>query len=137
MNEAIYLSDVEIEEHYQQEQPWSRPYSKGLQMLERDFHYKDDLIDITIAKNSVWDGASIPKIFWFTTVSTYSPSFIKASLVHDYLYKTGLYDKKTADKVFYKILLECGVGKYTAWKMYKAVQVGGILPYRKWRKLCV
>lgn len=46
-----------------------------------------------------------------------------AGVVHDYLYRTGLTNKDTADYVFYLALRELGVPKWKATLMFKAVQI--------------
>jgi len=115
-------------------QPYSKPYAKQLEVLINDFYYKDDNVDIIIPAGSVNDGATIPRILWTTTGSPFLPEFRKASIIHDYLYKTGLYSKKIADKTFHKLLRQNDVSKFTAYKMYLAVKFGGIFPWKKWRK---
>lgn len=135
----MILSDVIAREIYTDfAQPESRPFAKGLEILIKDFEHtikiKDGFLNIIIPESSIWDGASIPRISWSLTGSPFLPEFRKASLVHDYIYNTGCMTRKQADKEFLRLLLNNGVSKYTAYKMYYAVRMGGVFGWRKWRK---
>jgi hypothetical protein len=75
-----------------------------------------------IAKGYEWDGATgYPDVI----------QIIRASLVHDALYdliREGVLNKnhrKKADKLFRKICLEDGMGKWEAWRVYTAVRLWG------------
>lgn len=87
-------------------------------------------LELTVPSGIIFDGASIPRICWTTTGSPFLPAFIGPALVHDTIYIKGCdnlrkYTKKEADDVFHKLLRENGVGRYTAWKMHKAVRLFG------------
>lgn len=49
----------------------------------------------------------------------------KAAVLHDYLYKTGIYDREVCDGLFYEALVESGVNKFYARMMHSGVRVGG------------
>jgi hypothetical protein len=80
------------------------------------------------------DGASIPRIFWLTTGQPFSPRFITAAIVHDYLYQYGHVERLIADTVFKQILLKHGVGEYQATKMFLALRLGGWIVWNRYRK---
>lgn len=77
---------------------------------------------LSIQKGYEWDGATgYPDVV----------QIIRASLVHDALYdliREGVLNKKhrkKADKLFRKICLEDGMGKWQAWRVYSAVRLFG------------
>lgn len=78
---------------------------------------------LLIRKGYCWDGASGPT---FDTLST-----MRASLVHDALYQLiregviGMPFRRFADKLFYKMLREDGMGRLRAWYFYRAVRQFG------------
>lgn len=90
-------------------------------------------------------------IFDFASVPRFAQGFYPKAgmltdvpaLIHDWLYATKIVDRKTADKLFYDAMLNLGVRKSKAWIMYRAVRLGGIVPWdgiskdkvTKWRKL--
>ena len=85
---------------------------------------------IEIARGFVFDGASIPRVFWMTTGCPFRPRYRAASLVHDYLYSIKA-NRKLADLIFKQMLLDAGVSKYTAGKMFRAVRLFGKKAWRK------
>jgi hypothetical protein len=85
---------------------------------------------ITIPKGYKWDGASIHRFLWPFAGSPFTPKFMRASLVHDYLYYRMDVSGECNDLLFRSILLEDGVGKKLAYTMYYAVRV-----YRVFRRI--
>lgn len=69
------------------------------------------------------DIASIPQPLqgWLPRWGKYA----SASVIHDYLYANRLGTRKTADKIFYALMVEDGVAPLTAKKMYLAVRAFG------------
>lgn len=90
---------------------------------------RDKHIEITIPEGFEWDGASIPRLFWSVVGSPYSPKFITASLVHDYLIHID-WDGASRDQTFYQILLGSGVSYSKSYLMWKSV-----VYYRKVKSL--
>jgi hypothetical protein len=96
----------------------------------------------TMSRGYAWDGCSPKKNFLNFTFGTpdgkmdyltEKPITYYASMVHDVIYQyKGLVpiSRKTADKLFYKILKEAGF--IWAWLYYFAVRVAGGL-YGKWK----
>lgn len=78
---------------------------------------------ITVYKGFVWDGASIPESL--IDVIGCPIDYAYESCIHDALYRTHLLDRKSADKIFHKLLVQNGVPLIKAKAMYLAVRVGG------------
>ncbi len=76
-----------------------------------------------IPKGFVTDFASIPRpLWWFASPTDYP--VLRASLLHDYLYRTGhRIDRKYADKLFYKLMVEDGMPRWKAKLVYWAVRI--------------
>lgn len=84
-------------------------------------------LTITARAGYEFDGASIPRVFWFIG-HPMSPKFQRAALIHDILYGFRT-DRETNDELFYQLLLEDGVNKFRAKLMWTAVRVGGVFYY--------
>lgn len=78
---------------------------------------------ITVYAGFIWDGASIPRILWEELGCPFN--YLMPSLFHDALYRTHLLDRKTADKIFHRLLSKAGVDMVTAKALYLGVRVGG------------
>ena len=96
-------------------------------ILSEDFVYVDSQGNsYTVPAGFITDGASIPKILFFWSWGKWDI----AAIVHDYCYTFGQInnqkvDKKFADTLFYKMLLELEVNKVSAFLMYLAVRLFG------------
>jgi len=114
--------------------------AKPPKQLELVKDYSINLIEVGITqkvkihRGFVWDGASIPRVFWLTIGGPYHPKFSVAGLVHDYLYRTQPLPRKEADEIFYRLLRFNGVSYITAKRMYLGVRTGGIFPWKKHRE---
>lgn len=91
--------------------------------LNRDFTFGD----FTIPKGYKWDGATIPRIFWSVIGSPFQPKFMRASLIHDYLYNSPEHSGKCIDSLFKQILIADGVSRTEANIMYASVRAYRIL----------
>lgn len=95
-------------------------------------HYR-----IPFYNNFEWDGASIPELATALPGigSHYESKYLLASMVHDFLYsKAGaFYIKKRSecDKLFRELLVDQGVNKINAYRMYLAVRCFGWMSFRK------
>lgn len=78
---------------------------------------------VTVPKGFETDLASTPRITW--VVFPKSGTYTEAAVIHDCLYKSGQYKRKSCDKVFKKALRYCGVGFIRANAMYRAVRMFG------------
>ncbi len=101
-------------------QPILKPYSKDKYIVNEEFTHHG----VTVPKGFLTDGLSIPQALRSFTYSPFSPVCIRAGVIHDNLY-TLAQDKKAADKLFKKILLEDGASKFQAQVMYLAVKFFG------------
>lgn len=72
------------------------------------------------------DGASIPPLLWPVIGSPFRPRFVRAAVLHDWLYRTGTHTRSEADKIFREVLWNDGVG-WRAWVMWAGVRLGGWL----------
>ena len=76
----------------------------------------------------VTDGASIPRLLWSVSGHPYHPLFIGPAIGHDYMYAHHIVlniTKEYADTMFKIHLLDNGISKYDAHKMYLAVKMFG------------
>ena len=96
--------------------------------LVNDFTVLTTFGAITVPQDSRTDLASIPRIFWqiLPPFGRYS----QAAVVHDYLYFSHQFDRKTADKIFYELMLQYGTWKWKAKLMYYAVRLFAPLAWK-------
>jgi hypothetical protein len=112
-------------------QPWLMPIpGEKLELLLQNYGYKD----ITAQAGFVFNGASIPRIFWITTGTPFDPQYEAGALIHDWIYQKQKHSRKYADQLFREILLANGVSKYQANKIYYAVRVFGWLAWHNNKK---
>jgi hypothetical protein len=102
-------------------------------ILMEDFYYQDEEyeLNLIIKKGFIYDGASIPRLFWRLVGGKFMPKFQRGAVLHDELYNKNLLPRKICDKIFRKILIEDGCSKALANTMYSALRVGGGRAYRK------
>ena len=83
---------------------------------------------IAVPKGYITNGADIPRFFW-RLYPPFSPEYMPAVIVHDYLCDIAEQDGndkekfKYADEIFREILLKLGVSKVRATLFYKAVRL--------------
>lgn len=94
--------------------------------LEKDFSFIDgDGLEWLAPKNSIVDGASIPRFFWRYIGSPFVGKYREASVIHDVYCQTKSRPHKQVHKVFLNMMLASGVDKDDAEQMYLAVKIGG------------
>lgn len=79
---------------------------------------------IEIEKGYRWNGANIPRCFWWLIGSMGENDFLDASMIHDKLTEKKClvaYDRQLSSIIFREILIASGVSKFKAGIMYKAV----------------
>lgn len=86
----------------------------------------------TVHENFIYDGASIPRIFWTLIGGPFHPDFQKAACLHDFMYRYTL-GREKADYYFYLILKYVGVNPVKAWLMFKYVSWLGWIPYKRYK----
>lgn len=77
-------------------------------------HIKHKKYEFTITKHFRWNGADVPRLFWFIIGSKTNPKFRIPSLLHDYLCNNKClinFDRAFSTKVFKGCLTVAGVGK--------------------------
>jgi len=113
------------------------PYKKTILEWEvyEPLTYVDEIfeIKITVPKGATTDFASTPRIVWpvLPPVGRYSGP----AIVHDYMYRHGLYNRKIADFVFLHAMMDIGVPTWKQVVMFEAVRLFGWKSYRKLEKL--
>lgn len=78
---------------------------------------------ITVPKGFKTDFASIPRMA--RPIFTGHDRTRKAAVIHDYLYRQKVGDRKTADRIFLRAMNESGVPAWKRYAMYYAVRAGG------------
>jgi hypothetical protein len=75
-------------------------------------------------KESVVNGASIPRPLWSTVGSPYTDDYRNASVVHDVAVDNPAVNRKEADKMFYYACLAGGCSLKQASLLYVGVRIG-------------
>lgn len=105
-------------------------------VLEADFEYYTDLLGervyINVPQGFETDFASIPKIF--LPLIAYKDKFNKAAVVHDWLYRSKVYDRKTADRIFLEAMLVLNINKFKAYLFYYTVRLFGWIFWNRSKK---
>jgi len=78
-----------------------------------------------VPKDTIIDGASIPRIFWTAIGSPFTGPYLKASVVHDHFCVVRSEPWKAVHRMFYDAMLAGGTPRKQAKVMYYAVYVGG------------
>lgn len=86
-----------------------------------------------IKKGFVFDGASIPKLFWNVIGSPFTGKYKEAALVHDALYASEYFKRKECDDIFLDLMERADVGYFKRYTMYWAVRIGGDMVWSKHR----
>ena len=111
--------------------------------LLNDIRYKSNVINgkiirIYINKGFRWNGADIPKIFWWFTMTRFSPQILPASLIHDYMCDNAhKYTIKQSTIIFRDALTLYGVNFIRANIMAFFVYLWqSLMPFnrRRWKK---
>lgn len=86
----------------------------------------------TVPVGFVTDFASVPRLFWrlLPPVGNYD----EAAVLHDYLYVTQVYTRLLSDQIFKAGMIELKVKKWKRNIMYRAVRMGGWMPWQKHRE---
>lgn len=95
-------------------------------------HSLEDDDVIVVPKWFVFDGASIPRVFWTIIGHPMQTKVIKAACLHDYLYINKIYSRKRSDVIYFEALLVAGVGMLRAILHYVAVRVWWWYMWDKW-----
>lgn len=100
---------------------------KGLWKTEHEFTYTWGKYRITVPAGYVTDLASVPRGFW--NLIPKDGTYDQAAVLHDYIYGTHSFDRKTCDRIFLEAMKELGVGWWTRGTIYNAVRAFGWIAY--------
>ena len=87
---------------------------------------------ITVPEGFKTDFASVPRILW--NILPPWGKYGKAAVLHDYLYYSGMFERKECDKIFLEAMKELGVGWIARKTIYSGVRIGGWIAWNKHRK---
>jgi hypothetical protein len=90
------------------------------------------VLSFVVPAGFVTDLASVPRVFWFI-----APRWGKhgpAAILHDYLYRTGEVDRRTADNRFADVMDLCNVHPIFADAMFFAVRIFGFHAWARKRR---
>ena len=105
---------------------------KHLEVTEEfDFWFYDGKIKITIEVHCgfITDLASVPRIFW-PLVSPFD-KVAKPAVIHDYLYRYGIFERKKCDDIFLLAMKVAGVPRWKRFICYYAVRLFGYRFYNR------
>ena len=103
---------------------------RSVWQLEYPLVYESDTLGTSVAvpDGFLTDFASVPRLpiiyLFMNDVGQ------KAAVIHDYLYRNGLFTRKLADQTLREALKDIGVSAWRRSLMYAAVRVGGFASYR-------
>ena len=107
----------------------------NIKILLEDINYEIEGKMIHIPKYVAWNGVSLPTpLLFIVDGDRFGRKVDFPSLVHDYFYDKAApeqIDRKTADDVFYKLLIEEGNNKTYSMIAWLTVRLFGTLDYRK------
>ncbi len=87
---------------------------------------------VTVPADTVSDGASIPRLLHVWPGNPLEGTFLRAAMIHDWLYRVQTVTRGTADAVFRRGLLADDTSGAKAAAMYAGVRVGGWRPWRRY-----
>lgn len=93
----------------------------------------DNLIEITIPKNFIFNGANIPICLQFIFGHPYDRENLEASAIHDYLYDCASnhrFNRINADRILREKLSDNGQGIINSFIMWNGVRLFGWLYYK-------
>jgi len=113
------------------------PYPKIQEINDKEYqvtqNYRATLPNndiIRVKKGFVYDGASIPRLFWSLIGSPFTGTHTRAAFIHDALYAGEIYDRKTCDWIFLQILQQHGCSWIKRNILYFAVRTFGGFVWR-------
>lgn len=98
------------------------PSSRFMWVLDKELIYVTGDEKYVVPEGFPTDFASVPRFLW-SFVPPYGV-YTEAAVVHDYLYsnQSELMSRKHADELLYQMAIECGLSKFKASVMYRAVR---------------
>mgnify|MGYP001767071963 CR=1 FL=1 len=86
---------------------------------------------ITVYPGFDYDGASIPQALWHIVGCPMGGLYSAAACIHDALYASRLFNRKTCDKLFHEAMIASGTDRSLAKRMYLAVRAFGESSYEE------
>ena len=80
---------------------------------------------IQVNKGFDFDGASCPQFLWSLGLSPMTGGYQRAACLHDALYASEYFDRKTCDDIFLEAMESDGVPRFKRLAMYYAVRMFG------------
>ena len=79
---------------------YKRHDGETVAVLQKDMAYYTSKGCIVVPKGFESDGCSMPRFFWRLFGHPFDMQYLRKTILHDYLYKTQIFDRKTADLIF-------------------------------------
>ena len=96
--------------------------------------YDNGLILLQVNPKFDFDGASIPKALWGIIGSPMTDGYQRAACLHDALYASEHFNRKTCDELFLEAMKSDSVGYFKRYAMYNAVRIFGGAVWAKHNK---
>jgi len=80
--------------------PYRRDDGETVVVLYADMAYYTSKGCIVVPKGFESDGCSMPRFFWRIVGHPFLMEYLREAILHDWLYKTQIFDRKTADRLF-------------------------------------
>ena len=103
-----------------------------LWIVEIPFKYfigPDEKEVVTVIDGTLTDFASVPGIFW--TLLPPDGEYTQAAVLHDFIYKGHVFDRKKCDDVFYEAMGVLNVPGWKRWIMWFCLRLFGFAAYKK------
>ena len=91
--------------------------------------YDDSKYHIEVIKGFICDFASIPQFMW-NILPANGQETDRASVLHDYLYRFGIYPRDVCDRLFLEAMNSDGTSYIKRYAMYRAVRMFGGSSYK-------
>jgi len=123
----VYYGDVQM--------PHVQGVRKSVYRLTRDWRVSGMLLDGTVYRIEIragfeFDGCSIPRGLWRLCGHPCEVPRVAAALAHDFLYRTHLCDRATADAIFRQICADVGIGCIRRNVEYSALRAFGYFAWK-------
>lgn len=90
-------------------------------------------LPITIPKGFIFDGASIPRLFWIIGTPMWTDT-LPGALIHDFIYRNQFLTRSEADQVFNEEMQKSKVRCIKRIIFYTWVRIWGWLAWKQRRK---
>jgi len=94
-------------------------------VLTREYQLDYQGTKLRVPRLFSFNGASIPRLFWWLISTPFAPKVMAAATMHDWLYASHRVTRAEADTLFYYMLSVSGIPKWKQVVMYGALRVFG------------